>query len=420
MTIYTTFGFWPAVLSTLLVLYASVMPSPLSLLRRLLSRAETTYHHSPNGTIKLRLKDQSEGTTRLVDFSKFVSNLLPSCNLNPILFNGHLQTIWTVAKPGDNVPIYYKRRIFDQEDQGYAGSFAVDFVVDPYDEAEARAKATAETSSLAEDGGERDTGLPPRTTYLADAEWKVLDQGDSESITPMLVVLHGLSGGSHEIYLRHVLYPLVYPSDSSPTRQKWEACVINSRGCAGSKITSNILYNARATWDVRQVVRWLKERYPKRPLFGVGFSLGANILTNYLGEEGSQCPLQAALIISSPFNLEAASLSLQSTFVGLNIYSRAMGSNMKKLIDRHSREITQNTKVDVEAVKKITYLHEFDREIQCPTWGYPTEGAYYRDASSTDSLLAIRIPFLCISALDDPVNILLFLSSSIWCFGQAV
>ena len=94
----------------------------------------------------------------------------------------------------------------------------------------------------------------------------------SEDDTPMLVILHGLSGGSHEIYLRRVLKPMI---DAG-----WEACVVNSRGCAMSKITSGVLYNARATWDVRQVVKWLKGRFPKRPLFGLGFSLGANILVN--------------------------------------------------------------------------------------------------------------------------------------------
>ena len=44
------------------------------------------------------------------------------------------------------------------------------------------------------------------------------------------------------------------------------------------------------------------------------------------------------------------------------------------------------------------------RHVQGPTWGYPTEGAYYRDASSVDSLLAIRIPFFALHAEDDPVS----------------
>lgn len=46
---------------------------------------------------------------------------------------------------------------------------------------------------------------------------------------------------------------------------------------------------------------------------------------------------------------------------------------------------------------------KFSRDLQGPTWGYPTEGAYYRDASSCDSLLAVRIPFFAIHAEDDPV-----------------
>lgn len=79
--------------------------------------------------------------------------------------------------------------------------------------------------------------------------------------------------------------------------------------------------------------------------------------------------------------------------------------------------------MNIERVMNIKYLYEFDRyvfsislskvrtlliegtrELQGPTWGYPTENAYYRDASSSDSLLAIRIPLFAIHAEDDPVS----------------
>jgi predicted alpha/beta-fold hydrolase len=70
----------------------------------------------------------------------------------------------------------------------------------------------------------------------------------------------------------------------------------------------------------------------------------------------------------------------------------------------HIKQVSQNTNINVAAVRRLKYLHDFDREVQGPTWGYPTEGAYYRDASSSDSLLAIRIPFLALHAEDDPVS----------------
>ncbi|KAH0846781.1 putative esterase [Fonsecaea pedrosoi] len=321
-----------------------------------------------HATRSLLLKTKDGRTTSFADLCK---SLIPSCRLNPFLFNGHLQTIWTVLTRED-VPIYYKRRIFENEDPVFTGQFSVDFVTSP--------------------NNDSDASLPSRTTYFTEQEFQNIGSLDNR---PMLIMLHGLSGGSHELYLRHVLAPLVGEGG-------WEACVVISRGCAMSKTTSSVLYNARATWDMRQIVKWLRTTFPNRPLFGMGFSLGANIITNYLGEEGSNCPLKAAVILSNPWDLHAANLALQRTWFRRNAYSANMGQSMKKLFERHVDQISQNPKIDVGLVRQAKYLHEFDRYVQGPTWGYPTEGAYYRDASSVDSALSIRIPFLAIHAEDDP------------------
>lgn len=216
----------------------------------LLGRVKVTFHHSPN-TVSL-LSSTGSKKTSLQEVCKAAT---PPCNLNPFLFNGHLQTAYTTLKvPGP--PIIYKRKIFESNDPRFAGTFAVDFV--------------AHTQSSTPE----DPSLPPRTTYFSDAEFAAIGSDDTK---PMLISLHGLSGGSHEVYLRHVLAPLV---DQSQENGGWEALVVNSRGCAMSEITSGILYNARATWDMRQMVRWCREKFPNRPLFAVGYSLGGNILTN--------------------------------------------------------------------------------------------------------------------------------------------
>lgn len=207
-----------------------------------LGYAKTSFHHSPD---PLELDTKEGKKTNLLEICEAVT---PICRLNPFLFNGHLQTFWTAFKSQDT-PIYYKRRLFEADDLAFAGSFAVDFVVSSYEEI--------------------DESLPPRTTYYTDAE--NVDTGSLDT-NPMLVTLHGLSGGSHEAYLRCVLEPII--------KEGWEACVVNSRGCANSSITSGVLYNARATWDIRQVVKWLRKTFPNRPLFGIGYSLGANILVN--------------------------------------------------------------------------------------------------------------------------------------------
>lgn len=146
----------------------------------------------------------------------------------------------------DGPPLYYKRKIFEHEDPSFAGSFAVDFISQPFTE--------------------KDDTLPIRTTYFSENEFNDIGSNDTR---PMLIILHGLSGGSYEIYLKHVLAPLV----GAKGEKQWEACVINSRGCAMHKITSSILFNARATWDIRQTVLWLRKKFPNRPLFGAGYVL---------------------------------------------------------------------------------------------------------------------------------------------------
>lgn len=44
-------------------------------------------------------------------------------------------------------------------------------------------------------------------------------------------------------------------------------------------------------------------KYPGTALFAAGWSLGANILVRYLGEEGAATPIAAAAAMCNPFNL---------------------------------------------------------------------------------------------------------------------
>lgn len=267
-------------------------------------------------------------TTRTTtDLAQLCRDSTPPCQLNPLLFNGHLQTMWTaVAKAAPE--IYYKRRIFEADHALYTGSFAVDFAVPPYED----------------EKRERDAALPPRTSYFDDdAAFAGIASDDRR---PMLLVLHGLSGGSHEVYLRHCLAPLQLGNDDDSS-EPWEIAVVNARGCAGSSITSGVLFNGRATWDIRQVALWARQTFPNRPLFGLGFSLGANILTNYVGEEGADCTLKAAAVVGNPFDLQVANKFMQSSFLGRTVYETVMGSKLWWWMKR----VDVNVDVDVGVVK---------------------------------------------------------------------
>nr|CAD11364.1 conserved hypothetical protein [Neurospora crassa] len=254
-----------------------------------------THHTSP---LTLQQKD---GTT--TDLLKVCEQATPPCQLNPLLFNGHVQTMWTVVKE-HGPQIYYRRKIFDSDHKLYAGTFTVDFVTEPHQDFEEK--------------------LPPRTAYFSEQDFANLPSDDSK---PMLIVLHG----------NFFEPPLMYP-------------------------------------------------------------------IQYVGEEGEGCLLKGAVAVGNPFNLDVTNRALRRTHLG-RLYQRVMGTNMKKLVANHKETVLKYTNLDYDRIQNITYLNEFDREVQTVTWGYPTEDAYYRDASSCDAVLGIRIPFMALSAADDPIAV---------------
>ena len=67
---------------------------------------------------------------------------------------------------------------------------------------------------------------------------------------------------------------------------------------------------------------------------------------------------------------------------------------MVKLFKRHKDVLAANPKVNAEKILASKYLWQFDRSLQAPVWGYPTENSYYRDASSVEMLLNVVLRLL--------------------------
>jgi len=67
---------------------------------------------------------------------------------------------------------------------------------------------------------------------------------------------------------------------------------------AGVPVTSQRLYSAGHTDDTRNALLFIASRYPKAPLLALGFSLGSNVLTRYLGEEKENARCHAACVLA--------------------------------------------------------------------------------------------------------------------------
>lgn len=159
--------------------------------------------------------------------------------------------------------------------------------------------------------------------------------------TPTVIICHGLAGGSMEHYVKALIFHLSH-------HYGWRCVVFNARGCGGTKLASGQLFCGAYTDDLRQVVTSIRRRLPLSPLIGVGFSLGANILTKYTGEEGLACgkpPFAAMVAVANPFDFLHSSRTLDANWIMRRVYSRNLAANLVKLLKTHLyEEETKDTK----------------------------------------------------------------------------
>ena len=221
---------------------------------------------------------------------------------------------------------------------------------------------------------------------------------------PTLLILHGLTGGSHEAYVRHLVLGALARS--------WCVVVMNARGCGGNALRTPMTFTAARTADLRHVVTFLREGHSSDAsassvargglLFAAGFSLGAGILGKFVGEEGAAGRkgggLDAAVLNSAPFDLnhEAADFWL---------FSPALCHSLQDWLRRNEAPFRLTTQhgIDLPSVYASKTVREFDQRAVVPLMGYRDVEHYYRDASTKAHICHACIPVLALNSLDDPV-----------------
>ena len=106
----------------------------------------------------------------------------------------------------------------------------------------------------------------------------------------------------------------------------YEVVIINARGSAGVKATSQRIHIAFNHDDVLEVMTSVYERYPNRKVFAVGASMGGNNLTNLLGFEGENTFITAACAIQPHVKYWNWPDHFKKSFFG--IYNIAIGKAM--------------------------------------------------------------------------------------------
>lgn len=361
-------------------------------------------------SLPLPCKDGSEKSLK-----ELVENNVPEIKngaydlLSPMYFNGDLQTMHAAAGNFEGVnKVYYGRRIISFEEENGTAIVSADYLIDP-PKSQEEWKESLKYSPL-----EKPPPYPVRTRYLTDAEIEATKKPYGPDDKPLLILLHGLSGGSHESYVRAVVDDISFGKATTTPEENakgaFDCVVLNSRGCARTPITTPQLFCGVWTDDIRRFVRIIHTEQPGRRIYLVGFSLGASILANYLGQQGEDAlkpgsldEIAGACIVANPWDLNASSIYLHSTVMGKNLYSPAMTKNLGRLLKNHVKVLEKNPVFDYSKMKTIKYMYEFDDAYTAPFFGFDSASDYYRNGSSILRAINIRTPTLILNALDDPI-----------------
>ncbi|XP_043715201.1 embryogenesis-associated protein EMB8 [Telopea speciosissima] len=225
-------------------------------------------------------------------------------------------------------------------------------------------------------------------------DWVSGDDRHLPAESPVLILLPGLTGGSGDTYVRHMLV--------RARSNRWRVVVFNSRGCGDSPVTTPQFYSASFIEDLREVIKHVADRYPMANLYAVGWSLGANILVRYLGQESNSCPLSGAVSLCNPFNLVIADEDFHK---GFNIiYDKALSRALRKIFKKHALLFEDiGGEYNIPLVVNAKSIREFDEGLTRVSFGFKSVDDYYSNSSSSDTIKKVQKPLLCIQAANDPI-----------------
>lgn len=197
-------------------------------------------HHGAS-SVAIRGKSMSNGINGTIKRAKTLVDLMREewrpyespFPAHPLLRTGNLQSIYAAVSNFNDVDrVFYARKLLTMEDGGTVG---LDIVL----ESEAQFSKGRKLDEAILQRPDYVKNLPPRIRYMQPNEEDEVLRGDDNR--PMLITLHGLSGGSHESYLRAVL------NHMRNSKIDWACASLNARGCGRTNVTTKQLFCANWT-----------------------------------------------------------------------------------------------------------------------------------------------------------------------------
>ena len=223
-----------------------------------------------------------------------------------------------------------------------------------------------------------------------DFDWLDVDAPPS---APLVVLFHGLEGGSQSHYARAMLHAVAQAG--------WRAVVPHFRGCGGEPNRLPRAYHSGDHVEVAEMLDAIRLSAPPQvPVYAAGVSHGGSALLNWLGCAGADAAslVTAAAAVSAPLDLTAAGIAIAR---GLNrIYTAHFLRSLKP--KSLAMAVRFPGLLDAASIRRARTMWEFDDVVTAPLHGFAGTRDYWLRASSKPWLRNIAVPTLVLNARNDP------------------
>ncbi len=240
--------------------------------------------------------------------------------------------------------------------------------------------------------------IPPAEAryFPVDADSRLLGhchwQPGKRKDTPILVVVHGLEGSSDSNYVRGIAEKAFH--------RGFHVVRLNQRNCGGTEALTPTLYNSGMSGDYRAVFEELSHSDGFERIFFAGYSMGGNLVTKMAGEFASAVPkaLRGVCTVCPALDLAACADALERAENYL--YQRHFVTGLMSRYARKQKLFPERYRLN--GLGPVRTVRQFDDVITAPQFGYRDAQDYYDHVGAKRVAAQIRVPFLMITAQDDP------------------
>ena len=228
----------------------------------------------------------------------------------------------------------------------------------------------------------------PTSDGSGDQLSATLEQPREPAQSPLILLIHGLTGCEDSTYVRESAHFHLVRGRS--------VLRLNLRGAGSSGQLARGYYHAGCASDLQDVLVRLPPEQAGNGIFAVGFSLGGNILLNLLCRSNVKRGLIGAATVSAPIEPLEACRRIMAPRNAL--YQRFLLSRMKRDV-LSSADLSQQERQDIE---RTTSVYEFDDSFVAPRNGFADARDYYEKTAGARHVGSIKVPTLILHALNDP------------------